>query len=115
MNCSLGDSFSLCLLYALCFLFISFFYLYRSLDSNSHVFADENHSLGKNIKKKKNKTQENGKDLNMNTSLLSVDKKADDKSSQVWTLSNGLILEVLEMGKPDSKVAVSGKKASPFE
>ncbi|XP_050240679.1 peptidyl-prolyl cis-trans isomerase FKBP43-like isoform X2 [Quercus robur] len=86
---------------------------YKSLDSNSHVFADENHSSGKNIKKKKkNKTQENGKDLNMNTSLLSVDKKADDKSSQVWTLSNGLILEVLEMGKPDSKVAVSGKKIS---
>ncbi|XP_075634298.1 peptidyl-prolyl cis-trans isomerase FKBP43-like isoform X3 [Castanea sativa] len=85
----------------------------KSLDRNSHVFADENHSSGKNIKKKKkNKTQENAKDLNMNTSLLSVDKKADDKSSQVWTLSNGLILEVLEMGKPDSKVAASGKKIS---
>ncbi|KAL4610060.1 hypothetical protein ACB092_08G024900 [Castanea dentata] len=84
----------------------------KSLDRNSHVFADENHSSGKNIKKKKNKTQENAKDLNMNTSLLSVDKKADDKSSQVWTLSNGLILEVLEMGKPDSKVASSGKKIS---
>ena len=104
------------MLYALCFLFISFFYFYRSLDSNSHVFADENHSSGKNIKKKKkNKTQENGKDLNMNTSLLSVDEKADDKSSEVWTLSNGLILEVLEIGKPGSKVAASGKKASPFE
>ena len=90
--------------------------MYRSLDSKSHVFADENHSLDKKIKKKKkNKTQENGKDVNVNTSLLSVDKKADDEASQVWTLSNGLILEVLEMGKPDSKVAASGKKASPLE
>ncbi|XP_030931873.1 peptidyl-prolyl cis-trans isomerase FKBP43-like isoform X1 [Quercus lobata] len=85
----------------------------KSLDSKSHVFADENHSSDKKIKKKKrNKIQENGKDVNMNTSLLSVDKKADDESSQVWTLSNGLILEVLEMGKPDSKVAASGKKIS---
>ncbi|KAK7831614.1 peptidyl-prolyl cis-trans isomerase fkbp43 [Quercus suber] len=80
----------------------------KSLDSKSHVFADENHSSDKKIKKKKkNKTQENGKDVNMNTSLLSVDKKADDKSSQVWTLSNGLILEVLEMGKPDSKISIN--------
>ncbi|XP_075672272.1 peptidyl-prolyl cis-trans isomerase FKBP43-like isoform X3 [Castanea sativa] len=86
---------------------------YKSLDNKSHVFAEENHSSDKKIKKKKkNKNQENGKDENVNTSLLSVDKKADDKSSQVWTLSNGLILEVLEMGKPDSKVAASGKKIS---
>ncbi|XP_075672270.1 peptidyl-prolyl cis-trans isomerase FKBP43-like isoform X1 [Castanea sativa] len=85
----------------------------KSLDNKSHVFAEENHSSDKKIKKKKkNKNQENGKDENVNTSLLSVDKKADDKSSQVWTLSNGLILEVLEMGKPDSKVAASGKKIS---
>ena len=110
MNSSLGYS-----SFVVCLHFISFFYLYRSFDSSSHVFADENLSAVKKIKKKKNKTQENGKDVNMDRSLLSADKKADDKSSQVWTLSNGLILEVLEMGKPDSKVAVSGKKASPFE
>ncbi|GMY09366.1 peptidyl-prolyl cis-trans isomerase FKBP43-like isoform X2 [Fagus crenata] len=84
----------------------------KSFDSNSHVFADENLSAGKKIKKKKNKTQENGKDVNMDRSLLSADKKADDKSSQVSTLSNGLIIEVLEIGKPDSKVAASGKKIS---
>lgn len=54
----------------------------------------------------------------MNISLLSADKIEDkeviDKSSQVQTLSNGLMIEVLEMGKPDSKVAAFGKKVSPL-
>jgi hypothetical protein len=57
--------------------------------------------------------------VNMNISLPSADKieekEVNDKTSQVQTLSNGLMIEVLEMGKPDSKVAASGKKASPFE
>lgn len=57
--------------------------------------------------------------VNKNISLLSVDKIEDkevnDKSSQVQTLSNGLMIEVLEMGKPDGKVAAFGKKVSPFK
>lgn len=57
--------------------------------------------------------------MNMNISLPSVDKIEDkevnDKSSQVQTLSNGLMIEVLEMGKPDGKVAAFGKKVSPFK
>ncbi|XP_062157088.1 peptidyl-prolyl cis-trans isomerase FKBP43-like isoform X3 [Alnus glutinosa] len=89
----------------------------KSFDSNVREFDDENHSKEKNIKKKKkSRTQENVEAVNKNISLLSVDKienkEVNDKSSQVQTLSNGLMIEVLEMGKPDGKVAAFGKKIS---
>ncbi|XP_035548493.1 midasin-like isoform X2 [Juglans regia] len=91
----------------------------KCFESSAHEFADDNHSEGKNIKKKKkkkSKTKEKEEAVNMNITPLPMDKiedkKMSDKSSQIWTLSNGLIIEVLEMGKPDSKVAASGKRVS---
>ncbi|KAG6734237.1 hypothetical protein I3842_01G263900 [Carya illinoinensis] len=90
----------------------------KCFESGAHEFADDNHSEGKNIKKKKkkkkkSKTQEKEEAVNMNMPMDKIeDKKMSDKSSQIWTLSNGLIIEVLEMGKPDSKVAASGKRVS---
>ncbi|KAG2729626.1 hypothetical protein I3760_01G259600 [Carya illinoinensis] len=89
----------------------------KCFESGAHEFADDNHSEGKNIKKKKkkkkSKTQEKEEAVNMNVPMDKIeDKKMSDKSSQIWTLSNGLIIEVLEMGKPDSKVAASGKRVS---
>ncbi|KAL5747007.1 hypothetical protein ACOSP7_023997 [Xanthoceras sorbifolium] len=69
----------------------------------------------KKKKKKKRKIQEDGKDINTETPILSTDEKnrsADIKQSQLRTLSDGLVIEELETGKPDGKVAVSGKKIS---
>lgn len=86
--------------------------LYRSFDGNAHQFAGETNSEDKNIKKtkRKSKTEKNGETVNMKMPLVPLDKKTDDRSSQVRVLSNGVTIEVLEMGKPDGKVAASGKK-----
>ncbi|KAB1218949.1 Peptidyl-prolyl cis-trans isomerase FKBP53 [Morella rubra] len=85
-----------------------------SFDGNAHQFADETNSEDKNIKKtkRKSKTEKNGETVNMKMPLVPLDKKTDDRSSQVQVLSNGVTIEVLEMGKPDGKVAASGKKIS---
>lgn len=47
--------------------------------------------------------------------LLSAEDNANAKSSQVKTFPSGLSIEELEAGKPDGKVATSGKKASLSE
>lgn len=104
-------------------LFFHSYISYWFFESSAHEFADDNLSEGKNIKKKKkkkkSKTQEKEEAVNLNITPLPMDKiedkKMSDKSSQIWTLSNGLVIEVLEMGKADSKVAASGKKVSSFE
>ncbi|KAJ7949696.1 Peptidylprolyl isomerase [Quillaja saponaria] len=75
------------------------------------------------MRKKKSKIQENEEALDMYTFPLIVEqksipvkedenKKADAKPSQIRTLSNGLIIQELELGKPDGKIAVSGRKVS---
>ncbi|KAJ0105362.1 hypothetical protein Patl1_19235 [Pistacia atlantica] len=84
--------------------------------------AGENPSEEKKKKKKKRKTNEDGKITDMEISLLSTDEKSglvtdtekssDSKLSQLRTLSNGVVIEELEKGQSDGKVATSGKKIS---
>ncbi|KAJ0047670.1 hypothetical protein Pint_16579 [Pistacia integerrima] len=84
--------------------------------------AGENPSEEKKKKKKKRKTNEDGKITDMEISLLSTDEKSglvtdtekssDSKLSQLRTLSNGVVIEELEKGQLDGKVATSGKKIS---
>uniref|UniRef100_A0A5B6YT85 peptidylprolyl isomerase n=1 Tax=Davidia involucrata TaxID=16924 RepID=A0A5B6YT85_DAVIN len=95
---------------------------HKSTEIDSNCIAGEDQSEVKKIKKKKNKskTVENRGNVNMEP-LLSAEEKnrshmefednnVDAKSSQARTLSNGLIIEELEMGKPDGKMAALGKK-----
>ena len=100
--------------------------LHRKFDHDSRGFADENQSkekVKKKKKKKKSKAKENGEAINSDTPLLSVEenntssvgiesKNSEAKTSHVRTLQNGLIVEELELGKPDGKVAVSGKRVT---
>ncbi|KAM6584665.1 hypothetical protein CsatB_011667 [Cannabis sativa] len=77
-------------------------------------FADEDQSEGKKVKKKKkkkSKVKENGEVVNTeeNNTFL---KNKEAKPIQVRSLQNGLIIEELELGEPDGKVAVSGKRIS---
>ena len=74
-------------------------------------------------KKKKNgeKVQENGETVNLEMAQLQIEEKntcsVDAESNitcQARTLQNGLVIEVLESGKSDGKVAVSGKKVNSF-
>lgn len=43
-----------------------------------------------------------------------VTKSASETKSQMRTFPNGLIVEELEMGKPNGKQATAGKKVSRF-
>ncbi|KAJ4718953.1 Peptidylprolyl isomerase [Melia azedarach] len=74
-------------------------------------------------KKKKKKRTNDEKDMNMEKPILSKDIKngsamdtenssAEGQLSQVSTLPNGLVIQELETGKPNGKVAASGKKIS---
>ncbi|KAA8520516.1 hypothetical protein F0562_014772 [Nyssa sinensis] len=91
---------------------------HKSSEIDSNCIAGEDQSEEKKIKKKKKKTQtvENEGDVNMDVPLLSAEEKnrssmeVEDNTSKARTLSNGLIIEELEMGKPDGKVAALGKK-----
>ncbi|KAK9273135.1 hypothetical protein L1049_017942 [Liquidambar formosana] len=92
----------------------------KSFDNDAGHLADKKQPEEKKIKKKKkrSKTKENEGDVDMNMPLLSMEEKnrsiknADAKTSQVRTLSNGLVIEELEKGKPDGKIASSGKRVS---
>lgn len=48
----------------------------------------------------------------MEKSIKEEDKNVDTGLSQARTLSNGLIIEELESGRSDGKVAALGRKAS---
>lgn len=83
----------------------------KNLDKNIDSGADESGSKEKKKKNKKKKKQEE-KDANTNQSVTntSVEKeKEEEKASQVRTYPNGLIVEELQMGKPDGKRASPGK------
>lgn len=71
----------------------------------------ENHSTTKKVtKKKRTKALENGDSLKSETE----DKESNgvSKSSQARTLPSGLVIEELEAGKPNGKVATSKRKIS---
>lgn len=80
--------------------------------------------MKKKKKKKRSKTQENIEAVNMdtpsslfgekNTCIGTESKNTNIKTPQVRTFPSGLVIEELEMGKPDGKVAASGKKVSSF-
>lgn len=95
----------------------------RRFDNNSCEFADGNLSEDAKFKKKKkkrSKTQEDAEAVNMDTPASLVGERitcigtecenTDIKTPQVRTFPNGLVIEELEMGKQDGKVAASGKK-----
>lgn len=62
---------------------------------------DENEVIGVGPLSKSNKNKFNSG---------SDDKHVESKSSEARTLSNGLIIQDVEEGRPDGKVATSGKK-----
>ncbi|KAF3439982.1 hypothetical protein FNV43_RR18260 [Rhamnella rubrinervis] len=99
----------------------------QSFDHISCGFADGNLSEDTNLKKKKkkrSKTQENIEAVNMdspsslfgekNSCIGMESKNTNIKTPQVRTLPSGLVIEELEMGKPDGKVAASGKKLTVY-
>ncbi|XP_041008487.1 peptidyl-prolyl cis-trans isomerase FKBP53 [Juglans microcarpa x Juglans regia] len=75
-------------------------------------------SAEKKKKKKKKKTQESEGKTNVDQTISAVgnqeldETQGKDKSSQVRTFSNGLVIEELAMGKPDGKRASPGKQVS---
>ncbi|GMI75491.1 FK506 BINDING PROTEIN 53 [Hibiscus trionum] len=99
--------------------------------SDQVLGSDSDNVLGENLsekekkkKKKKNKkktTQEDQVAANASVSQSgdkgtsaskSVEKQAASKSSQARTFPNGLVVQELEMGKPDGKRASRGKQVS---
>lgn len=92
----------------------------RSLETDR---ADENSSKEKKKKKKKNKNKKQESTVDANTKQNVTDKngstmekeekdEAKTKPKQVRSFPNGLVIEELEMGKPDGKRASPGKKVS---
>ncbi|KAL6965012.1 peptidylprolyl isomerase [Sarracenia purpurea var. burkii] len=94
----------------------------RGIDIDSNQVA--NGYQPENVKakkKKKNKVRENKGNLDADISSLAVEESngsimrfennnSEAKSCRARTLSNGLIIEELETGKPDGKLAAPGKK-----
>ncbi|KAF6168819.1 hypothetical protein GIB67_042126 [Kingdonia uniflora] len=72
----------------------------------------------KNKKNKKSKTEEDSTDANTDeikqkeAVVATEAKKSEVKPQQVREFSNGLIIEEIEMGKPDGQKASPGKKIS---
>ncbi|GLT30209.1 hypothetical protein SLA2020_050240 [Shorea laevis] len=85
-----------------------------NLGSDADGIVVENHSGGRR-KKKRTKNLENGDEMKFELPSLSVDIEAnniDGQSTQLRTLSNGLIIEEVETGKQDAQIATLGKKVS---
>nr|XP_027107834.1 peptidyl-prolyl cis-trans isomerase FKBP43-like isoform X2 [Coffea arabica] len=79
-------------------------------------FAAEGNQLEKPKKKKKKaKTVDNKENMNVSGSLLSENESREpSKSCQVRTLSNGLVIEQLALGKQEGKIAAIGKKVKVY-
>lgn len=86
---------------------------------------EESEKKSKKKRKKKSKILENDENVNVEVPLSpkeeknrstkeSKDNNVDTMSSQARTLSNGLIIEDLELGKSNGKIAAPGRKASFF-
>lgn len=87
----------------------------RSSGHYSDRFVNGQSDEKKVKKKKKSKTQAHGEDVNTDAPPLVAEENADAKPSQIRTFPSGLSIEELEAGKPDGKIATSGKKARLFE
>lgn len=79
---------------------------------DSDRFVDGQSDEKKVKKKKKSKTQAHGEAVNTDVPLSVAEENADAKPSQIRTFPSGLSIEELEAGKPDGKIATSGKKIS---
>ncbi|CAK9154516.1 unnamed protein product [Ilex paraguariensis] len=98
----------------------------KSNDVHSVEFGDMYQSEEKKKtkrKKKKGKTKENEGYMDTEVPFLQKeeenrsvieDNSVDATSYQVRTLSNGLIIEELETGKPDGKIAAPGRKVKVY-
>lgn len=95
---------------------------HENIVKDDGIEADESQFKEKKTKKK-NKTEKNQEAANYDVPLLSAEKinsspmgieSKNAGTSKVRTLRNGLVIEQLEPGKLDGKIASSGKKASNF-
>ncbi|XP_027356785.1 peptidyl-prolyl cis-trans isomerase FKBP43-like [Abrus precatorius] len=100
----------------------------NGVDGSAHNSPDKNQFEDTKVKKKKKKNKSQGSLEVVNSDMpVSVEqsgktemmkgdrnKRADAKPSQVTSLSNGLVIQELEKGKDDGKIAVSGKKISVY-
>ena len=94
--------------------------VHRDLGVDLDNVAGKNSSEEKKKKKKKKKstTQEGEGKATVDQTVSAVgnkeveEKQSEVKSSQVRTFANGLVIEELQMGKPDGKRASPGKQVS---
>ncbi|XP_030948462.1 peptidyl-prolyl cis-trans isomerase FKBP53-like isoform X1 [Quercus lobata] len=92
----------------------------KDLDVDMDNVTGKNSSEEKKKKKKKKKstTQEGEGKATVDHTVSAVgnkeveEKQSEVKSSQVRTFANGLVIEELQMGKPDGKRASPGKQVS---
>lgn len=95
----------------------------RNLDISVDPVADENGSKGKKKKNKKKNKQQRAADANTKQSVTTdkngsaaVEKEEAEKDGakpfQVRSFANGLVVEELQMGKPDGKRASPGNRVS---
>lgn len=99
---------------------------HKNVDIIANQLIEENQlEEMKSLKKrqKKNKTKEKGVNMNAQLPVSSVeeldrsimesdDKDAEAEASRVRNLSNGLVIQELEVGKPNGKIASTGKKVT---
>ena len=94
--------------------------VHRDLGVDLDNVTGKNSSEEKKKKKKKKKstTQEGEGKATVDHTVSAVgnkeveEKQSEVKSSQVRTFANGLVIEELQMGKPDGKRASPGKQVS---
>ncbi|KAK7263787.1 hypothetical protein RJT34_31384 [Clitoria ternatea] len=99
----------------------------KSVDDVAHDFLDGNQSESRKVKKRKKKSKSQASMEIVNSDMpVSLEqsgeaemtengnKRDDAKLSQVRTLLNGLVIQELEKGTKDSKIAAAGKKISIY-
>ncbi|XP_024636076.1 peptidyl-prolyl cis-trans isomerase FKBP43 isoform X7 [Medicago truncatula] len=95
----------------------------NSVDNGAQDNPDGNQSEDKKVKKKKKKSKSQGSEVVNSDVPVSAEQSSemmkedgnnveDTKPSQVRTLSNGLVIQELETGKENGKIAAIGKKIS---
>lgn len=97
--------------------------MYRREDNGTHDVPDGDQSGDRKIKKRRKKDKSQGdievktcetphSSVNENIRTVKKDEhnSADVKPSEVKTLPNGLVIQELEKGIEDGKIAASGKK-----
>ncbi|RDX74942.1 Peptidyl-prolyl cis-trans isomerase FKBP43, partial [Mucuna pruriens] len=100
----------------------------KSVDNDAHDIPDGNQPEDRKVKRRKkmSKSRGNGEVVNSDvpvsveqsgeTEMMEEDrnKREDAKPSQVRTFSNGLLIQELEKGIKEGKIAASGKKISIY-